>query len=407
MKKRVVAGLLAGVLTGALLGGCGASKTTVAPENGTSESEASETGSVAAGGTDTTNGEGEAEFDLEAAFAEESATKDPVRIISTFEGTCLVQTQIAYLLGFYEAEGLVEGVDYEFIETNGETGITMLATGTADVATALISGILQPLDNGLEAKAISGLHTGCLTLVTLEGSGIESTADLKGKTVGVTALSGSGHIAALRALVYEGISSDEVDFVVYDSDSIQQALLNGAVDVIAVEDYQAAILERDEGGKIIFDTSTDERLKDENCCVLFANNNTIERRPATLAKLVTAIQKASIWISNNPELAAQIQVAQGYTLGEVSVNTELLKRYSYPVSLTALEEAMSRNFDDAQTLGLLKADTDKDALLASSYIFLPGVADGLDITEIEAPKDPQQFLTEAHGNTVVAAEHTH
>ena len=43
--------------------------------------------------------------------------------------------------------------------------------------------------------------------------------------------------------------------------------------------------------------------------------------------------------------------------------------------------------------GLLKEDTDKDVLAESSYLFLPGVEDGLSITEIEAPKDPQQFLT--------------
>ena len=296
-------------------------------------------------------------------------------------------------MGFYDAEGLKEGVDYEFVESGGETGAVLLSTDQADVAIGLISGMLQPLDNGLEAKAISGLHTGCITLVTLPDSGIESTADLKGKTIGVTALSGSQHIAALRALTYEGFSGDDVEFVVYDADSIQQALLNGAVDVIGLSDYKAAIMARDEGAKIIFDTSVDERLKDENCCVLFATNKSIERKPATLAKLVTAIQKASVWIEDNPELSAQIQVAQGYTVGDVNVNTELLKTYQYPTSLTSLKEAVYRNFDDAKVLGLLKEDTDKDVLAESSYLFLPGVADGLDITEIEPPYDPEQFLT--------------
>lgn len=400
MEKRITAGILTGILAVSLLTGCGNSTSTNGTGSSTAENQSTKTQSAETGSVAVDNADAEDDvFDLEAAFAKESAAGEPLRIINTFSGTCQVQTQMAYLLGFYEAEGLVEGVDYEFVDTNGEIGITMLATGTADVAIALISGILQPMDNGLEAKAIIGLHTGCITIVTLEGNGIDSPADLKGKTIGVTALSESQHIAALRALTYEGISPDEVEFVVYDKDSIQQALLNGAVDAIGLGDYQAAILEKEEGAKIIFDTSTDERLKDENCCVLFAGNAAIEKRPATLAKLVTAIQKASIWISNHPELAAQIQIAQGYSLGDVNVNTELLKRYKYPVSLTALEEAMSRNFDDAQTLSLLKEDTDKDALLADSYIFLPGVADGLDITEIEPPYDPEQFLTADGGET--------
>ena len=75
------------------------------------------------------------------------------------------------------------------------------------------------------------------------------------------------------------------------------------------------------------------------------------------------------------------------------VQTCSLPIYQYPTSLTLLKEAVYRNFDDAQVLGLLKEDTDKDALAESSYVFLPGVADGLDITEIIPPKDPQQFLT--------------
>lgn len=333
------------------------------------------------------------DYDLEAAFAKETGVGEPVRIISTFEGTCQVQSQIAYLLGFYDAEGLKEGVDYSFVESGGETGAVLLSTDQADVAIGLISGMLQPLDNGLEAKAILGLHTGCITIVTLEDSEINSTADLKGKKIGVTALSSSQHIAALRALSYEGYSADDVEFIVYDKDSIQQALQNGAVDAIGLGDYKAAIMVRDEGAKIIFDTSTDERLKDENCCVLYASNKAIERKPATLAKLSIAIQKASIWIAANPELSAQIQVAQGYTVGDVNVNTELLKTYQYPTSLTLLKEAVYRNFDDAKVLGLLKEDTDKNALAESSYVFLPGVSDGLSVTEIIPPKDPQQFLT--------------
>lgn len=381
MKKRILALFLTSVIAMSLIAGCGDNTTAQKSGNDVLVSSASE--GVAENG----------EFNLDEAFAKETGVGEPIRIISTFEGTCQVQTQIAYLLGFYEQEGLVEGVDYEFVESGGETGAVLISTDKADVAIGLISGMLQPLDNGLEAKAISGLHTGCITIVTKSDSGINTTADLKGKTIGVTALSSSQHIAALRALSYDGLSGDDVEFIVYDADSIQQALLNGAVDAIGLGDYKAAIMGREEGTKIIFDTSTDPRLKDENCCVLFASNKAIDRKPATLAKLVTAIQKASIWIENNPELSAQIQVAQGYTVGDVNVNTELLKTYSYPTSLSSLKEAVYRNFDDAKVIGLLKEDTDKDELAESSYLFLPGVSDGLDITEIEAPKDPQQFLT--------------
>lgn len=382
MKRKLLTTLLAAFTAIGLLSGCGA-------KNDSTQTNTDAETKTEANATTT---------DADAASAESDDSESgedagPIRIVSTFEGTCQVQTQIAYLLGYYEAEGLKEGVDYEFVEAGDSTGAVLLSTDKADVAIGLIAGMLQPLDNGLETQAILGLHTGCITLVTLDGSGIESTADLKGKTIGVTALSSSQHIAALRALNFEGLTGDDVEFVVYDADSIQQALLNGAVDVIALGDYKAKIMEQEEGAKIIFDTSTDERLKDENCCVLFASKDAIENNKERLVKLVTAIQKASVWIEKNPELAAQIQEAQGYTVGDVDVNTELLKTYSYPISLTSLKEAIYRNFDDAKELGLLKEDTDKDALAESSYIFLEGVEVDPNFEDVEPPLDPEQFLT--------------
>jgi NitT/TauT family transport system substrate-binding protein len=386
MKKiwnRLVACTIIFVSTVIILTGCSV-KETVNTNTDKNENKTTETESVSS-----TASEASDTKDTDVTSVE---TGDPIRIVKTFEGTCQVQTQLAYLLGFYEAEGLVEGVDYEFVDSGSETGAVLISTDKADLVIGLIAGMLQPLDNGLEAKAILGLHTGCITLVTLGDSEVKSTADLKGKTIGVTQLSSSNHIAALRALNFEGLTADDVEFVVYDSDTIQQALLNGAVDVIALSDYKAKILERDEGARIIFDTSTDPRLKDENCCVLFARNGVIDEYPQRLAKICTAIQKASVWIANNPELAAEIQVAQGYALGEAEVNKKLLLTYQFPTSLTSLKEAVYRNFDDAKVLGLLKENTDEAVLAESSYLFLDGVADGLDITTIEAPKDPNQFL---------------
>ncbi len=327
-----------------------------------------------------------------ASGGSETADTKPIRIVSTFEGTCQVQTQLAYLLGFYEQEGLVEGKDYEIIDTGGAQGSELMATDKADVAIGLIAGMLQPIENGLEIQAISGLHTGCVTLVTKGDSGINSVADLKGKTVGITALNSSQHITALRALRFEGLSGDDVEFVVYDKDAIQEALLNGAVDAIGLGDYKAKILERDEGAKIIFDNGTDPRLKDENCCVLWATKKAISSKSEKLAKLVNAIRKATLWIEKNPDLAAQIQEAQGYTLGEVSVNTELLKVYQFPTGSDELKESVDRNFKDAKILGLLKEETSGEELANNSFVILDGLNDDLKESDGEPPKDPNSFL---------------
>lgn len=43
---------------------------------------------------------------------------------------------------------------------------------------------------GANAKLIDTMHTGCWSGITLEGNGVESAADLKGKKVGCTGMSG-------------------------------------------------------------------------------------------------------------------------------------------------------------------------------------------------------------------------
>ena len=82
----------------------------------------------------------------------------------------------------------------------------------------------------------SGMHTGCTKLLVRADSGIESVADLKGRTIGVSSLASSEAITAKRALNAAGvdISADggEVAFAVYSTTDQPAALLHGAVDAI-------------------------------------------------------------------------------------------------------------------------------------------------------------------------------
>ena len=98
-KRKILSILLVLTLTAGIMTGCAGSgkkeeNNAAGTETGSAASFVKEDGS----------------YDLDAAFAAESGKGDPIRVISTFEGTCQVQSQIAYLLGFYEAEGLKEGV---------------------------------------------------------------------------------------------------------------------------------------------------------------------------------------------------------------------------------------------------------------------------------------------------------
>lgn len=303
---------------------------------------------------------------------------------------CGIPIHIAKQLQFFEEEGLVEYVDYEYV-TSSTSGVEMLTSGQADVTFALVAQILAPLDNGLEAKTVLGIHTGCIQIIVGKDSEIKSISDLKGKRIGVQQLAASPHIVAQRALASEGIGTTaenmEVEFVVFPVDDLPLALKNNAVDAIAIGDPKATILINEGEAESIFNSATSDLLKDEYCCSLWVRNETIDKYPTKLAKVVRAIQKASLWVEQNVDLAAKIQLDNEWLVGDLEVDRQVISSFKYLPSVSGVEIALTRNIHDMKELGLIKADTDANELSKSGFYRLEGVPDEITDTVIP-PIDP-------------------
>jgi NitT/TauT family transport system substrate-binding protein len=349
-----------------------------AKENGDNASDENKVKEVAANGNTTSD----------------KVLEDGIIKILYGSSLCGIPLHIAKQLQFFEGEGLVEGVDYEYV-TSSTPGVEMLSTKQADVSFGLVAAMLAPLDNGLEAKTVLGIHTGCIQIIAGAGSGIKSVADLKGKRIGVTQLASSDHIVTQRALASEGIGSTadnmEVEFIVYDKDNLPIALKEGAVDAIAIGDPKATILVNEGTGISIFNSATSELLKDEYCCALWARNETIEKQPNKLAKIVTAIQKASVWVDQNKELAAEIQLDNEWLVGDLEIDIATIEHFKYLPSVSGVKEALTRNIFDMKDLGLIRKDTDAEQLSRTSFARLEGVADEL-TDKVEPPVDPALHL---------------
>lgn len=326
--------------------------------------------------------------------SDDTQLEDGVIKVLYSAGLCGIPIHIAKQLQFFEAEGLKEDVDYTYV-TSSTTGVEMLSTKQADVTFGLVAAMLAPLDNGLEAKTVLGVHTGCIQIVAGKDSGITSIEDLKGKRIGIENLATSPHIIAQRALASVGIGSTgdnmQVEFVVFPKADLPVALKEGKVDAISIGDPQASILVKDGDGISIFDSATSELLKDEYCCALWVRNETIEKLPKKLAKVVTAIQKASLWIDQNKDLAAEIQLDNEWLVGDLELDQHTLSNFKYLPSVSGVETALTRNILEMKDLGLIRKDTDADTLAKNSFIRLDGVADEITGT-VEAPIDPATQL---------------
>ena len=152
------------------------------------------------------------------AQQEGSGSDEYVLKVGEVQGAlCHAPLQVAMEKGYLDDEG----IKWERVDFGGSDIQAALGSGMIDCGFGLVGKFIQPIENGLNMVITSGMHTGCTKLLVRADSGIESVADLKGRTIGVSSLASSEAITAKRALNAAGvdISADggEVAFAVYST----------------------------------------------------------------------------------------------------------------------------------------------------------------------------------------------
>ncbi|MBO5292864.1 MAG: ABC transporter substrate-binding protein [Lachnospiraceae bacterium] len=302
------------------------------------------------------------------------AKKGDDYVLKVGYGTVLCQAplQIAIEKGYFEEEGL----NYEAVKMDGLV-TEYVGSGQVDASYGLVSKFIQPIDNGLNIIMTSGIHTGCIKLLVKPDSGIKQVADLKGKTVGVNGLAEAPCVLLKRALYSQGVNVTpdnlEVDFVVYNNSDLAMALESDAVDAICLVDPAATVAANNNGYEIILDTATDPAYADEYCCATFVTRDLAEQHPEIAAKYTRAVMKASAWVDENPEEAAKYLIEKEYLSGNPEVFGKILASYEFTPSVQGGYDAVVKNVNEFVQIGLLKENTDVDAFIKKSFVFLDDV----------------------------------
>jgi NitT/TauT family transport system substrate-binding protein len=209
---------------------------------------------------------------------------------------------VAERAGYYKEQHLIVNVNYA---GNPSVAIQAVAAGKGDIAAGNLNGIVVGYDKGVRMTAFlsRGPHLQGV-LGVLASSSIHSLADFKGKTIGETSLGQPGEIFTAALLAGAGLKKSDFSFapIGIGSQAIA-ALTSGRVDAIAQPFPQLRIYEVTGGLK--FRYFFQPILNDVPDDAFFTSPSIIQSKGDLLKRFSRAIVKASIFIHENPQLAAK------------------------------------------------------------------------------------------------------
>ena len=211
---------------------------------------------------------------------------------------------MAQAKGYYAQEGL----KVSFVSGRGGVDVAkQVGAGNAIIGGAIGDTPIIARAQGIPVKAVAILGAGSLMqLVTHKDARIESPRELKGKTVTVTAYTDTTYYALLGMLSKSGLTKNDLDIQAAGPAGVwQQFAARKSVGMAAVPDWTALVIEN---GAQVDILPADIYFKSMAQAILAADD-TIEKNPQMVQKLVRATLKGMKDIMSNPKDAARVYIA--------------------------------------------------------------------------------------------------
>jgi NitT/TauT family transport system substrate-binding protein len=236
---------------------------------------------------------------LRPAPAQEKLT---IAVINTYIGSGLVL--VAANRGYFAAEGLEVTMQPHGA---GHTALDAVMQNQADMTTlGNLPVIFATLDNHPLSivASIARVYRGA-GIVARRDRGINQTADLRGKTIGVT-YGTDGHFLFGVILADHGIAPEEVKIVNIPPAAIVAALAEGKVEAIATWEPALGAAKKALGTSgVSFELGSGYPIWFH----LAGRREFVQRHPVAMQKLLRALLRAEQYIESNPAAAATVIAA--------------------------------------------------------------------------------------------------
>ena len=356
MKRKVFAVLLACVMT-VSLAACGNSSDSSSDKSDAKDSTKQEesTDKEVADISKMTDDEIKAAMEKEPAWG--------TTITAEYDGgDCTCGPNMAKALGYYDKWGID-------VEIAGGTEITeALGSGKAQMGAHHIAHMLVPITNGMDIVFTGSAQTGCKSLYVLADSGIESTKDLEGTTVGMDSpIGGSSHNMIIRFFLEDGLKSDAATCVQVESSAAIQSLQSGEIKACLLSDRFAKKFVDDGTLKVLRSITWDDDFKDETCCVLAMQGKFVKENPVMAQVLTKCVMDAYMYIYDNKDEAAQIMLDEGMVSGDIELTKYMIEQQNWSVSYDDTKKTIENVADDYIKAGIISSDWTVDKVVETAW----------------------------------------
>ena len=254
--------------------------------------------------------------------------------------------------GFFKAQG----IDLNYVPgTGGGSAITNMLTGAADVAFTDPSSFYQALDRGENLVAIYNIYPqNVFNVVSPTDRGIKSTADLKGKTIGVYSLNSGTRQNLLFMLHQVGLSEADVKIQVTGLLNFAP-VIQGQVDATAATDTGLYVGKLKGLGDVNVINVKDNLNVPSDMFVVTSKYYLANKD--LLRRFLTAYRDSAAWMISQPEEAARIAIDRSINGRNESVNLDIIKLRN-----------ISAQSETTKTRGLGHFDIDVLQLGADAYL---------------------------------------
>jgi NitT/TauT family transport system substrate-binding protein len=222
---------------------------------------------------------------------------------------------------------------------------------------------------GKAVRVVSGAASGGASLVVRPAAGINSPADLRGKTLATPQLGNTQDVALRAYLLDSGLHTDaqgggDAKIVPTDNATTLQLFQQGKIDGAWVPEPWATRLHQEGGGTVLVDESTLWPAGQFVTTELIVAADFLDRHPDTVKALVTGELTAINWINQYPADAKAVVNNSLLNLTQKKLKQSVLDEAWTHLTFTAdpLAATLKKEAADARRTGVLR-DSDVNGIL--------------------------------------------